>query len=211
MATRRTRKSKSDIEDLSDANLLKAYKKLYPATEDVKPWTKKDVCALLGMNYNTARLDKLLSDFIEKRKDTIRRRKERRGKPVTENEAAYIISEYLDGLSKSQISKTSYRSMAIINKILEDYEVPERPSKQSYWDPPLLPEQGDVKFSKGDLVYSARYGCVAEIHAGPMQHKTEGEYYRIWVLGDRCRYSYQPRYDLASLDKLTKLGVQIST
>ena len=60
MATRR--KSATEDELMTPANISKVIRLLEPE-EGVKPITKKDACAMLGMSYNTTRLGSIIEDF----------------------------------------------------------------------------------------------------------------------------------------------------
>ena len=205
-------KKRSELEEerMTDANIAKVIRLLEPQEEGVKPITKKDACQILGMAYNTTRLGTIIEQFKEKQARTAKRKAELRGKPVTKDEIVYIISEYLAGEPIDAITKQTYRSAAIIKKVLEDYSVPIRVPGHSYFSPQLVPD-GAIrdKFKLGEVVYSARYDSTARIEA-EQQHPKHGWVYRIWLLSEKWMQSaYQPAYELASLQHLRELGVRV--
>ena len=208
MATRK--KSASEEELMTDANISKVIRLLEPQEEGQKPITKKDACAMLGMAYNTTRLGTIIEQFKDRQAKSARRRAELRGKPATREDMVFIISEYLAGETVDSISKMTYRSPAFIKKLLEDNAVPIRVAGHSYFDPQLVPE-GAVRerFKVGEVVYSARYDSTARIEA-EQAHPKYGFIYRVWLLSDKWLQSaWQEAYELASLEHLRELGVRI--
>ena len=206
-------KKRSDLEEelMTDANIARVIKLLEPTEPDAKPITKKDACQILGMAYNTTRLGNIIEQFKNKQKRTAERKAQLRGKPVTPDEVQFIISEYLEGEPIDSISKSTYRSTAIIKRVLEENHVPIRVPGHSYFDPQLIPE-GAVRerFRVGEVVYSARYDSTARIDAEQKDSRHGGWIYRIWLLSDRWLQSaYQPAYELASLEHLREIGVKV--
>lgn len=208
MATRK--RSELEEELMTDANIAKVIRLLEPTEEGQKPITKKDACQILGMAYNTTRLGTIIEQFKTKQKRTAERKAQLRGKPVTNDEVQFIISEYLEGEPIDSISKATYRSAAIIKSVLEKYSVPIRVPGHSYFDPQLIPE-GAVRdrFKIGEVVYSARYDSTARIESEE-KHPVHGWIYRVWLLSEKWMQSaYQPAYELASLEHLREIGVKI--
>lgn len=205
-------KKRSELEEelMTDANIARVIKLLEPVEEGTKPITKKDACQILGMAYNTTRLAAIIEQYKQKQKRTAERKAELRGKPVTQDEVRYIISEYLEGEPIDSISKTTYRSPAIIKRVLEENHVPIRVPGHSYFNPQMLPEEAiRDRFTIGEVVYSARYDSVARIDS-EQNHPKYGWIYRIWLLSDKWLQSaYQPAFELASLEHLRKLGVKV--
>jgi hypothetical protein len=209
MATRK--RSELEEELMTDANIARVIKLLEPAEEGVKPITKKDACQILGMAYNTTRLGTIIEQYKQKAKRTAERKAQLRGKPVTQDEIQYIISEYLSGEPIDGISKSTYRSAAIIKGVLEKYSVPIRVPGHSYFNPQLIPD-GAVRerFKIGEIVYSARYDSTARIDSERENHPKHGWIYGIWLLSEKCLHSaYQPASELASLEHLREIGVKI--
>ena len=203
MATRRT---KNEDERLDDAH----FEKVILGLSADKPITKKEACAILGIAYNTTRLNSLIEKYQDKKSRDAERRASLRGKPATQEEIAYIIQEYLEGATVDSISKSTYRGPAFINAILEKYDVPIRAKSQDYFKPVLVPDGAmRDRFTVGEVVYSARYGSIARIDA-EADHPKYGWIYRIWLLADKWKQSaYQEAYELASLEHLRKLGVRV--
>lgn len=208
MATRK--RTELEEERMTDANIAKAIRMLEDPPEDTKPWTKKDACQFLGMAYNTTRLGTIIEQFKQRAKRTAERKAQLRGKPITAEELQFIIAEYLEGETIDAISKATFRSPAMVKRVLEEHYVPIRVPGHSYFNPELIPE-GAVRdrFAVGEVVYSARYDSLARVDL-EKQDPRHGWIYRIWLLADKWKQSaYQPAYELASLQHLRELGVRV--
>lgn len=205
------KRKRSELEEelMTDANILRVIRLLEPVEEGTKPITKKDACQILGMSYNTARLGTIIQEYKDKQARDKKFRAEKRGKPITQDELKYIISEYLAGEPIDGISKSIYRSPGLIKQTLEDNSVPIRVPGHSYFAPQLIPE-GAVRdrFKVDEVVYSARYDTLAKI-TGEKQDPKHGWIYSVWLRGNWQQYAYQPAYELASLKHLRELGVNI--
>ena len=208
MATRK--KSASEEELMTDANISRVIRLLEPQEEGVKPITKKDACQILGMSYNTTRLGAIIEEFKQKQARTAQRKAELRGKPASREDIIFIISEYLSGEPVDAISKMTYRSPTFIKRILEENSVPIRVPGSSYFKPEMVPEgaQRD-RFKVGEVVYSTKYDSTALIESEKLTEKY-GYIYRIFLLSDKWLQSaWQEHYELASLQHLRDLGVRI--
>lgn len=208
MATRK--KSASEEELMTDANISRVIRLLEPQEEGVKPITKKDACQILGMSYNTTRLGTIIEEFKKKQARTAQRKAELRGKPASKEDIVYIISEYLNGETVDAISKMTYRSPTFIKRILEENSVPIRVPGSSYFNPELVPDgaQRD-RFKVGEVVYSTKYDSIARIEVETLTEKY-GYIYRIFLLSEKWLQSaWQEHYELASLQHLRDLGVRI--
>ena len=205
-------KKRSELEEelMTDANIARVIKLLEPTEEGAKPITKKDACQILGMAYNTTRLGTIIEQFKTRQKRTAERKAQLRGKPVTSDEVQFIISEYLEGEPIDSISKSTYRSAAVIKRVLEENAVPIRVPGHSYFDPQLIPEGAmRDRFRVGEVVYSARYDSTARIEA-EQKHPQYGWIYRVWLLSERwLQAAYQPACELASLEHLREIGVKV--
>ena len=207
------RKTRTELEDelMTPANFKRVIGLLNPTEEGIKPITKKDACQILGMAYNTKRLDQLLQEFLNKQELEKKRRAEKRGKPATDDEIVFVIQEYLEGQTVDAISKSLFRSTQFVKGILEKYAVPIRSTKHDYFKPELIPE-GAVRerFKVGEVVYSARYDSIARIDAEIENSAKHGWVYRLWLLADRWQQCcYQPASELASLEHLREIGVRV--
>ena len=204
MAITRARRTSED-EKLDDASLERVIK----ALEAEKPVTKKDACSMLNIAYNTARLDKLITQYKEKKEHEAKRRSEKRGKPVTVDEVSFIVSEYLEGSTVDSISKGIYRSAGFVKNVLEHNHIPLRAKQYDYFKPELIPD-GAVRdrFAVGEKVYSARYDSLAIVRA-EIKHQ-DGFVYRIWLDAERWQENaYQPAWELASLQHLKESGINV--
>jgi hypothetical protein len=203
-------RKRSELEEelMTEANIIRVIKLLEPT--EGKAITKKDACQILGMAYNTTRLSSIIEEFKQKQTRTAKRKAELRGKPATQEEIVYIISEYLNGETIDAISKSTFRGPAFVKAILENNDVPIRQTSHDYFNPELIPD-GAVRerFKVGEIVYSSRYDSIARID---MEQKDSryGWIYRVWLLAEKWKQSaYQEAYELASLEHLRKIGVQI--
>jgi len=203
------KRSALEQERMTDTNLQKVIGLLEPKDANTKPITKKEACAILGMNYNTSRLDTLLEQFKERQRRDGERRAALRGKPATQQETGFIIREYLEGNTIEGISRSTYRGSEFIKRILEENHVPKRNSSHDYFHPQLIPEGAmQDKFEVGETVYSSRYDSTAKIIT-ELPHPTYGWVYRVWLTNEKwLQYAYQPASELASLKHLKEVGVQ---
>lgn len=201
MATRKTKNG--DSEKLDSATIERVIKLL----EDEKPITKKDACAILNIAYNTTRLASIIDKYKEKKERDRQRRSEKRGKPVTKEEASFIVSSYLEGGTVESISNSIFRSPLMVKQILDEYNVPIRARSHNYFKPEMVPEEAvRTVFNIGEKVYSMRYDSMAKV-VEEYPHSEE-HVYRIWLLSDKWQqFAYQPASELASLKHLEELGV----
>lgn len=202
MATRANKEN----ELLTPANL----DRVIAGFEATPKMTKKDACAILGIAYNTSRLDGLIEKYQEKNARDAQRRAALRGKPASSDEITYTIQEYLEGATVDAISKAIYRGPTFIKAILEKYSVPVRQTSHDYFRPELIPDGATRdRFAVGEIVYSARYDSVARIDTETFTEKY-GFIYRIWLLADRWKQAANSEaYELASLEHLRLLGVRV--
>lgn len=206
------KKNEIEQERMTDENIRKVIYMLSPPEGSVhKAWTKKEACQFLGMAYNTTRLGTLIEKYQEREAKDAARRAEKRGRPATPDEIAFVIGEYMEGGTIDAISKAVYRSSGFVKKVLQDNAVPIRQPGHSYFTPELIPEDCiRDRFSVGEVVYSARYDTTARIEDEQKDSRNGGWVYRIWLMGEKwLQSSYQPAYELASLEHLRKLGVKI--
>lgn len=186
-----------DHEKLDDAHIERVVQLL------AEGGTKKAACEILNISYNTTRLNKILDEYNGKKEYQEKRRKQLRGKPFDEHEVRYTILNYLKGDSISELARSQYRTIQGVKKVLAEYNIPERDGSHTYWNPTVIPDDAISKdFNEGELVWSARYNCVAEI-----RHRLNDETYSIWVFGKHNESAYQPYWELGKLDILQKLGV----
>lgn len=191
-----------DGEDLSPSKIEEVIKLL----NQEKPITKKDACAILNISYNTTRLNKIIDEYLETKAYHEQRRKELRNAPLTKEDISFIISSYLEEGNLSLISESTHRSLGVIKRVLERYNIPLRSSVVTYHKPLLLSDSAIVEeYESNDLVYSARYDQPAYIS------KKIYDAYRIWLIKDE-QYALQPYYELGDLRKLqNELSINIET
>jgi hypothetical protein len=175
-----TKRKINDDENLTESAIERVISLLEPT--EGKPITKKDACQILNIAYNTTRLGQIIDKYKEKKQREADRRAALRGKPATNDEITFIISEYLEGQTIDAITKSTYRPVNFIKHILEKYDVPVRASSHDYFRPELIPEgAARERFSVGEIVYSARYDSIARID-GEKHDPRYGWIYRIWLV-----------------------------
>lgn len=196
---------KSESERLDDTHLERVIALLEPK-DGSKPCTKKEACNILNITYNTARLGTIIEKYKENKARDAAKRAEKRGKPATLGEIQFAIQSYLEGSTVDSISKSLYRSASFVNSVLTENNVPKRKVGHSYFTPALIPDAATRQsFAVGEKVWSARYDCLAKIDGifKPGQ-------YRIYLLDEnKAQYAYQPAEELASLEHLRKIGVNV--
>lgn len=184
-------------EDLSPAAITRAIELLE------NKGTKKAACGVLGIAYNTKRLQTIIDNYTQAAAADKRLRAKKRGKPVDKAEAKSIIYAYLTSGSMEEAGKVNFRPVAVVSRILEEYGARLRAPSTNYFDPILLPDACMAEsFEEGEYVWSARWNALAEI-----KQKRNPEEYLIWVLGANSQYSYQPPEELGSLKHLQELGI----
>ncbi len=166
-----------------------------------KPITKKRACEILGIAYNTTRLDNLMEEFLERKARLAQRKKAKRGKPLDEAEKKDIIESYLEREPLGDIAERQARSIATIKNFLEFSGLPMRDTDCDYFNPPMV---GDKLVREcylvGEIVYSTQYQELAEVRA---QVKARDIAYRIW-LSDSMQYACVPWYELADMTEIVR-------
>jgi hypothetical protein len=203
------KRTELEEEKMTDSNLSRVIRLLEPE-EGKKPITKKEACQMLGMAYNTTRLGTIIDQFKERQRRTAEQRAKLRGKAVTKDEKIFIIQEYLSGSTIDAITKSTYRGITIVKQVLDEYSVPLRIPGQNYFNPQLIPDgAARDKFEVGEVVWSTRYVSLAKIHSEKLDPK-HGYIYHLWLMDEKQKqYCWQPYYELASLQHLRELGVQV--
>jgi hypothetical protein len=233
------RLKKKDYENLSHENVQKVIALLNPDNGS-KPITKKEACGILNIAYNTARLQRIIDDFEDKRSYIETRKSQNRGKAATSSEISEAITGYLRGESVAEIAKGLYRSSGFVKGILGRVGVPQH-SRDS--DSPLevdyIPEECvSEEFAPGEIVWSAKHHTTALIeHEISVDYQAEkpgfndvnyeekygSRCYSIWVVedindtGDMWANvemggykAFSLAYDLGKLTHLEKFGVNLS-
>lgn len=204
------KRSELEQDRMTDANIERVISLLEPKEQGVKPITKKDACQILGMSYNTTRLDTIVQQYKDRKDKIAKRRAEKRGKPLVQDEVQFIIQSYLSGDTVSKIAEDTYRGPQLIKQVLDRYSVPIRKSSPDYFKPELIPEAAmRDRFTLGEIVYSARYDSMCKVLA-EQTHLEYGWIYRVWLLSERwLQNAYQPASELASLQHLRELGINV--
>lgn len=193
-------------EDHSDATIERVIKLL----DAEKPITKKAACDILRISYNTKRLGAIIEKYHEDKAFAKLRRKQVRNTPISKADVKEVCSMYLSGEPLSAIVETTYRSSSVVKRLLIQNNIPLRNSSNNYQNPAYLDDDTWAEdYQKGDLVYSARYGCAAIVDGSGKFSEDYGMVFPIHISGEYERSAYQPGYELADLRGLQKeFGVE---
>ena len=181
-------------EKLDEANVRAVIK----ALKADKPISKKEACNMLNITYNTTRLKNIIEDLEAK---IVFRRKQRaavRKTEVSTMDKQSIVQSFVAGDALGEIVKNSYRSLKVVKDILAAYSLPFRAVADSRVL--IEEEQTSSNYSKGDLVWSAKYNAYAEI-VKRLGDNEEGAVYHIYILGDNGQNAAQPFFELIDLRK----------
>lgn len=175
--------------------------------------TKKSQCAILGIAYNTKRLDTLLDDYLSAKQRRIEMRKKVRKQPVTDQDIADWTLMYLQGSPLVEISESYYRTAGMVRSKLEKLGVWGLMSTESVspLNPPMVNDElMEEDFELGEVVFVPGYKAVGIIKHCYGPSKSEGiNQYRIYLAGSRERNIYCNAYDLGSLRPLAAAGVKV--
>ena len=200
------RSRRRDHERLDEANIKLVIEHLERAD---KPITKKKACEMLNIAYNTKRLNSIIEDFKSKIETRKKLFAQNRGAAWSTYDLKELVVRYLNGDPISTLSTSLYRSPGAIKKKLRQVGVPIRDTDITYHNPLFLPDESlRHEYKEGDLVWSARYNCVAEIQDLYQVHKDHEEVYCIWIFGKHNQFGYQPWYELGHLNILDEVGAK---
>ena len=160
MATTKKGVKKKEHEKLDDATIERVLELL--AGE--KPITKKEACEVLNISYNTTRLKNILEEYQEKAARRKKNFEKTKNTPLTDSEISNIVLSFLQGYPISDISEFTFRSPAVINRVLEQIGVPERPKGDDYYKSAFLPDECvTYEYPKpGTIMWSALYHTACE-------------------------------------------------
>lgn len=175
--------------------------------------TKKAACEIMGIKYNTTRLDKLIAERYEDIDRTARLKKQVRGRAPQTAEIADWAKSYFDGDSMSEIAKYAYRSVAVVKRELDKAGVLIKEGSAYPLDPSPLPEICySEEFSKGERVWVPGYNCIGEINK-EVPTKTGFKGYQVYLLdGERAgMYVHYSSFELGSLRHLKELNIDVDS
>ena len=191
-----------DHEKLDDSNIASVLE----ALEAEKPITKKLACERLNIAYNTTRLGKIIQQYKDRIEMDAKMRSKLKGTMLSDNEKRTILEMYVTGESVAAISKATYRSRVNITNFLHEEHIPNCGGKSTYHkNVPMIPA-GAIRqdYEPDDLVFAARYNCLALIVKLFKEDREHGPVYSIYLLGSHQERAYQPFYELGNLTQLQK-------
>jgi hypothetical protein len=191
---------KQEHEKLDDATIGRVVSLL----EQETPITKKAACETLNIRYNTKRLNDIIVEYKEKQEFRKKMYANKKGIAFSDIEIKELVVDYLNGDSITSIANSLYRSPHIIKKKITELNLPERSKKPTYQNPDLIPDEAVAEiFEIEELVWSARYNAVAEIHS-----KFTTSVYRIFVFGKHNEFAYQPWWELGKLEVIKRFNLE---
>lgn len=194
-----------DYERLDDSTVGRVVSLL----EDKKPITKKEACEILNISYNTARLNKIVENYKDKKAFAEKRRKENLRKPLDDYDKKYVVKEYLRGRSNSAIANDLFRPVTHVNNFIEEIGLPKKVAGATYWTPSYITDETLSKeYTDNEIVWAARYNCVAEIMK-KLKDTDDGPIYSLWVYGKKQEFAVQPWWELGKLTCLDELGLTV--
>lgn len=167
--------------------------------------TKKGACEILGVGSNPT-MERLIEEYYETKKRDKEHRARKRKLPVSKDELVLFIMDYINGFSLQDLSERHYRSADTIKThLIKNGAFLRQQAKIDPLDPPMLPDACvATSFEKGQYVWAAKYGCIAQVKG------TFKNAYRIQVLGNGMQESsYQAAAELGNLKHLEDLGVKL--
>jgi hypothetical protein len=196
---------KKDFERLDDATIARVVLLL----EQDKPITKKAACEILNISYNTTRLNKIIEEYRANVEFTKKRRAIMRGKPFSDLELKDMVVKYLSGESISKLAESMYRSTDVVKKKIKELHLPERSKTSTYFNPDMMPdEMVSEVFNIGEMVWSARYNCVAEVKKQDWDERRQCYVYTIWIYGKHNEFGVQPAEELGKLEVLKQFTLR---
>lgn len=167
--------------------------------------TKKAACEILGIAYNTTRLQNLINNFVNRQDLEKQHRAKKRKEAVSNEEVANWITDYLAGMGFEELSKSYFRSTNIIRYHIAKHGALLRHSGVNKLDPPMVPDKCiSEDFDIGEYCWSMQYNGIVQIKA---KYKNA---YRIETMIDGVQEkAYLAPYELARLKHLEALGVKL--
>ena len=184
---------KKDYENLTSSNIEKVIALLNPGSDTDKPITKKQACDVLNIAYNTARLQKIIEEYEDRKAYTKKRKKSLRGRPASTQEIAEACSSFLGGDTLTDIAKRLFRSAHYHSTVI----VKDR----------LTPEYVNSKPGMASFDYESKYGCPC--YSIYVVQKVDSEDTFFSNVESGGFNAYAPAYELGKLTHLEKYGINL--
>lgn len=167
--------------------------------------TKKAACEILGIAYNTTRLQNLIDNFVNRQDLEKQHRAKKRKEVVSNDEVANWITDYLAGMSFDELSQSYFRSVNIIKYHIAKNGALLRHSKVDKLNPPMVPDKCmSEDFDIGEYCWSMAYNGIVQVKA---KYK---DAFRVETLIEGIQEkAYLAPYELARLKHLEALGVKL--
>ena len=175
--------------------------------EAEKPITKKLACEMLGIAYNTTRLENLIQEYKDDLDRVKLRKKQVRKEAVTEETVREWAKEYLvNGMPINEIAEFAYCTPLLVKTWLERYGALLPKTSPNPLNPEYVPEACmSSDFEEGELVYINGY-CSFGIIKKEIKSKTAEaagyKAYRILLLGDERQHVNYMSCDICAVEHL---------
>ena len=175
--------------------------------EAEKPITKKLACEMLGIAYNTTRLENLIQEYKDDLARVKLRKKQVRKEAVTEETVREWAKEYLvNGMPINEIAEFAYRTPLLVKTWLERYGALLPKTSPNPLNPEYVPEACmSSDFEEGELVYINGY-CSFGVIKREIKSKTAEaagyKAYRILLLGDERQHVNYMSCDICAVEHL---------
>ena len=175
--------------------------------EAEKPITKKLACEMLGIAYNTTRLENLIQEYKDDLDRVKLRKKQVRKEAVTEETVREWAKEYLvNGMPINEIAEFAYRTPLLVKTWLERHGALLPKTSPNPLNPEYVPEACmSSDFEDGELVYVNGY-CSFGIIKREIKSKTAEaagyKAYRILLLGDERQHVNYMSCDICAVEHL---------
>jgi len=173
---------------INDENVLRVIEHLE------KGIPKKEACEMLNISYNATRLAKIIQEYHDRIALIAKQKKALRNKPLSQQDITYICEAYLNKEPLTDIADNIFRTTTVVKNVIKRFDIPLRSASNNYFNPIILESDILDDYESGDLVFSARYNCIAEVII-----KVKPGIYRIYLQGKNEQYAYQPSEELADL------------
>ena len=175
--------------------------------EAEKPITKKLACELLGIAYNTTRLESLIQEYKEDLERVKIRKQQTRKQPVTEKVVREWAKDYLvNDMPVSEIAEYAYRTPLLVKTWLERYGALLPKTSPNPISPEFVPEACMAdSFEIGELVYINGYcsfGIIKKEIPSKVAEAAGVKAYRILLLGEQRQFVNYMSCDICSVKHL---------
>lgn len=177
------------------------------AVQADKPITKKAACEMLGIAYNTTRLDTLIQEYYDNLERVKLRKQQTRKEAVTQELVQEWARDYLvNGMPINEIAEYAYRTPLLIKTWLERFGALLPKTSPNPLNPDYVPDAcRSDDFEEGELVYVNGYcsfGIIKKEITSKSAEAAGYKAYRILLLGDSRQFVNYMSCDICAVEHL---------